>query len=347
LYKAVLLSTIILFSIFSTYNVHAAPSARIIDTYGYLDESGQYVVVGEVVNNGDVPLHFVEVIVTFFDEDKEQLQQLSVSTALVIIHPGQVAPFMVTLRDTQSASLVRTYDAQMGNIAPTTDKERRLSVIFHKLETSEDNIVISGRIANDGTSLSANTKAVVVLYNVLGEPVRFSSVFTDPRNILPFGSALFSTRIKIGDPLQISGYAISAESSTYAETTRLVREQEISLERIREVVDISDLATLDASNRVVSSVGVGNPVLVKLSITNKLAEGRDYTYILQVIDQDGFVSSLSWSAGTLTPRQSNAAIIAWVPSERGTYTLQVFVWKSVEEAVPLAFKTLATNIQVG
>ncbi|MFQ5941311.1 MAG: hypothetical protein ACE5KA_06410 [Nitrososphaerales archaeon] len=343
MYKAILASIIILFSIFSNYDVLAAPLADIIDTYGYLDESGHYLVIGEVENVGSTPLHFVEVIVTFF---KEELQQLSVTTALETIHPKQSSPFIVTLKDTLDAPLVSSYDARIGNVAPTEYKETKLSVIFHKLETIENNIVISGRIVNDGSALSANTRAMVVLYDIVGNPVRFSTVFTDPRDVLPFASALFSTTIQFDNPINISGYAISSESSSYAETTRLIQGGDTLLQPVQEVANISDLLTLDMKNRAVAAIKAEDPVLVKLNITNILAETRGYTYILQVIDQNGFVSSLSWSMGTLTPSESSTAVIAWVPKEPGRYLLQVFVWKSIEDPTPLAFRTISTNFQV-
>lgn len=346
LYKPVLASILILLGIFSTYNVQAVPSVKIVDTYGYLNESGQYVVVGEVVNNGDVPVHFVGLTVTFFDKNHEQIEELSVSTALEVIRPGQISPFATTLLDTKDSSFVSSYDVKIGNVAPTTYKEEKLSIIFHKLQTEENMIVVSGRIVNDGSSISSNTKAMVVLYNTVGEPVRYTSAFPESRNILPFGSALFSIKFQVDNPANISGYAISSESSNYAETQRLVQMQETPMQRVREVANISDLLTLDKDNRIVGSINVGDPVLVKLNITNTLTENREYTYILQVKDQNMFVASLVWSMGTLPSNNSTAAVIAWVPDAPGIYTLQVFVWKSIEEPTPLAFRTLTTNLQV-
>lgn len=346
LFKPVLVSILILLGIFSTYNVQAVPSVKIVDTYGYLDESGQYVVVGEVVNNGDMPVHFVGLTVTFFDKNRGQIEQLSVSSSLEVIRPGQTSPFVARVLDTKDASFVSSYDVKIGNVAPTTYKEEKLSIIFHKLQTEGNMFVISGRIANDGSSTSSNTKAIIVLYNTVGEPVRYATTFTEPRNILPFGSSLFSIKIQVDNPANISGYAISSESSNYAETKRLVQIQEITMHRVREVADISNLLTLDKDNRIVGSVNVGDPVLVKLNITNTLTENRDYTYILQVKDQDRFVVSLGWSMGTLPSNNSTAAVIAWVPDAPGIYTLEVFVWKSIEEPTPLAFRTLATNLQV-
>ena len=346
LYKPVLVSILILLGIFSTYNVQAVPSANVIETYGYLNESGQYVVIGEVVNNGDVPVHFVGLTVTFFDKNHEQIEELSISTALEVIRPGQTSPFAATLLDTKNSSFVSSYDVKIGNVAPTTYKEEKISIIFHKLQTEGNMIVISGRIVNDGSSISSNTKAMVVLYNAVGEPVRYASTFPESRNILPFGSALFSIKFQVDNPANISGYAISSESSNYAETKRLVQIQENAMHRVREVADISNLLTLDKNNRIIGSVNVGDPVLVKLNITNTLTENREYTYILQVKDQDRFVASLEWSMGTLPSNKSTIAVIAWVPDASGIYTLEVFVWKSIEEPTPLAFRTLATNLQV-
>lgn len=345
MYKAILLSIIIIFSVFSTYNVHAV-SAKIIDAYGYLDESGYYVVVGEVVNVQTVPLHFIEIMVAFFDEDQEQLEQISVSTALETIHPGQISPFKVTLRDIESASLVKFYDVKIGNAAQTQNKENKLSFIFHDFQLLEDSIIVSGRISNDGTSISKNTKAMVVLYNVIGEPIRYSYLFTEPKDIFPFGSGIFSTRIKVDNTINIIGYAISAESSTYTENKRLVQVQETNMQRVQEIVDISDLMVLDTDERVIDTINVGSPTLVKLNIINKIKESREYTYILQITDQNGFVSSLSWSTGILSVQDDNIATIAWVSDKPGKYILQAFIWKSIEEPIPLVFRTVTANLQV-
>lgn len=346
LYKALLLSAVILFSTFATYRADAAPAIEILDTYGYLNEFGEYVVLGEVQNTGDTPARFVEIIVTFFDENGEQLQQVPVSTSLEILHPGQVSPFQLTLKDTQDSLSVTSYHTTIGNFAPATSKEIKLSIIFHKLETSDDSVIVSGRLVNDGSSNSDNTKVTIILYNLVGEPIRFASTFTDPKDILPFGSALFSARIKVDDPTKVAGYAISSESSKYGEVSRLVQKQQVPLERIQEVVRISDLSTMDSNNRAANSVREGEPVLVRVDIDNMLSESREYTYILQVLDEEGFVSSISWSTGVLRADGRSTPTIAWVPTEEGTYRLEVYIWKSIEEAVPLSFRTLSTSVRV-
>jgi hypothetical protein len=340
------ISILIIFGIFYNNSVYAAPSVSIVDSYGYLNELGEYVVVGEVVNNGDIPVHFVEVVVTFFDKDHQQLQQFSISSALEIINPGQVSPFMVALQDTQDASFVSSYDVKVGNLAPFTPKDINLDIIFYKLETLENDIVVSGRVANDGSAISSNTRAMIVLYNAVGEPVRFVSTFTEPRNILPFASATFSARIKVDNIQNIQGYAITMESSNYAETKRIVQKTENMLERIHEVVDISRFETFDQNNRSVSRIDVNEPLLVKLNIENKMNETNDYTYILQVKNEQGFVTSLSWSMGIVPAAQGITAVIAWIPDEIGTYRLEAFVWKSMEEPVPLAFNKLTDTIRI-
>lgn len=346
LYKVVLASLAILCIFLFTYHDAEAQSVAVVGTNGYLNESGHYVVLGEVENVGSIPLHFTEVIVTFFDIDYEQLQELSVSVALGTIHPGQTSPFIVVLRDTHDSPIVSSYDVKVGTSTPTTYKEKKLSIIFHKSEIFEDNIIVSGRLANDGSSVSRNTRVMVVLYNFIGEPIRYSSVLTEPGDILPFGSATFSARVKIDNGIDISGYAISSESSNYRETERLLQVEETAMQRIPEVAKITDLITLDKNNKVTAIIDVEDPVLAQLNITNMLNERKQYTYILQVTDQNGFISSLSWSMGTLVPKQSDITTIAWVPQEPGGYMLEAFVWKSITDPLPLAFRTIVTNFQV-
>jgi hypothetical protein len=320
--------------------------AEVSESYGYLDESGNYIVIGEVRNTGDVPLHFIEVVVTFFDQAKEELQRLSVSTTLEVARPGQVSPFLVILRDVTDAPLVKSFDAKIGNLLPTESKEAKLVVIFHKIETFEDSVQISGRMVNDGTAKSSNTKATIVLYNIVGEPVRYASVFTDPKDILGFASATFSATIKVDNVADIVGYAITLESTQYSETSRVVQKSDTGLRRINEIVALSNLVTLDQTDRPAAIVRVNDPVLIKLNVTNKVNERRDFTYIVKITDQEGFVTSLSWLSGTLGPRQSDAPALAWASSEPGAFLIEVFVWESIERAIPMSFRTVSTNIQV-
>lgn len=346
LHKAALLLFVILLVTISSYGIYAQTqsSVKLLKTFGYLNDDQRFVVFGEVENQG-APVQFVEVIAQFFDQEHKPLTSVPGSLGVESLYAGQVSPFVITLNDETIAPLVKSYTISIGNVSPAEEKPRKLDVIFHKVETSEDIVTVSGRIANDGSSTSENTKVMVVLYNAIGEPVRYVFSFTEPRNILPFSSGTFSFKINVKD-ISVVGYSISSESSQYAENQRLFKMQPVTLERLEETVNLTELNVLNQNNRPVKSIDVGEPVLLRVNVTNNIPERQQYMYILQIKDQNGFVVSLAWVIDFLEVRESSSATIAWVPLDEGTYKAEAFVWKNLEEAVPLSFRTLLKTFRV-
>lgn len=341
LYKAALFLCVIILATISSYGAYAQTqsSIKLLKTFGYLDSDQHFIIVGEVENQGG-PVQFVEIIAQFFDQEHKPLTSATASLGIERLNAGQVSPFVIMLDDNTIAPLVKSFTVSIGNFTPAEEKPRKLDIIFHKVETAEDIVTVSGRIANDGSSTSENTKAMVILYNQIGEPVRYAFAFTDPRNVLPFSSGTFSLKINVKDTGTIVGYAISTESSQYAENQRLLNMQPVTLERLQETVNLTELSVLNENNRSVKSVDVGDPVLFRINVTNNIPERQQYMYILQIKDQNDFVVSLSWVIDFLDARESDSAAIAWVPLEEGSYEAETFVWKNLEEAVPLSFRTL-------
>lgn len=334
---------VILLTSIPSYNSYAQeqPQAnvKVLKTFGYLDTDQRFVVFGEIVNQ-DGPVQFVEVIVQFLDQELKPLTTLSGSTGIERLNAGQTTPFTAVLSDTQLAPLVRSFTVSIGNFNPAQEKPSKLDVIFHKVETANDTVTVTGRVANDGNALSENTKVMIVLYNAVGEPVRYVSTFTDPRNIQPSGSGIFSVKIDVKKVSEVIGYAISSESSAYSESKRIVKMELFTLTRLQETVKLTDLNVLNQNNQLTTSVVTGQPGLFTISVTNNVMERQQYMYILQIKDQDNYMVSLSWVIDFLDVRESSTATIAWVPIDRGTYRAEAFVWKNLEEAVPLSFSSV-------
>lgn len=347
LYKVVLFSISILLLLVPYHDGYAQTptTIRVLKTFGYLDSSQHYVVFGEVVNEGG-PVQFVEIIVQFFDQELKPLTTTSGSLGIEILNGGEISPFTTVLNDQQLAPLVKSFTVTIGNLNTAEEKPRKLDVIFHKIETSGDIVKVTGRIANDGSATSENTKALVVLYNAVGEPVRYTVVFTEPKNVLPFSSGTFSIDMNVANLGTIAGYAIYSESSTYAEVDRVLKMEEFQMKRVQETVNLTEFNVLNQNSQPVSSGVVGQPFLFAISLTNNILEREEYMYILQIKDQNGFVVSLSWAIDSLGVRESSSASIAWVPVEGGTYEAEAFVWNNLEEAAPLAFKTLSSTLRV-
>ncbi|MEX1995890.1 MAG: hypothetical protein WD884_00735 [Nitrosopumilaceae archaeon] len=48
------------------------------------------------------------------------------------------------------------------------------------------------------------------------------------------------------------------------------------------------------------------------------------------------VINLSWMAGTIQPQQSMGVSQSWIPTQKGNYKIETFVWDSTANPMPLA-----------
>jgi hypothetical protein len=73
------------------------------------------------------------------------------------------------------------------------------------------------------------------------------------------------------------------------------------------------------------------------SLGPKIAgEERPFAYIIQVKDAKNNVQSLSWQMGDICDDKPVTLAQSWTPVEAGRYTIDVLVWESIEQPVPLA-----------
>ena len=86
-------------------------------------------------------------------------------------------------------------------------------------------------------------------------------------------------------------------------------------------------------------VTVDKQVMIMADLSNGQDRDQKFAYIVQIRDENGVVISLSWITGSLTPGQSFSPALSWTPISAGTYTIQIFVWESVNNpdalSVPL------------
>jgi hypothetical protein len=92
----------------------------------------------------------------------------------------------------------------------------------------------------------------------------------------------------------------------------------------------------DAADQDISTGSAGQPVIIETSLSNVGSTSQAFTYIVQVKDSAGLVVSISWLKGTLAAAQSFTAGVSWTPSAVGDYTIEVFVWESLETPTPLS-----------
>ena len=86
-------------------------------------------------------------------------------------------------------------------------------------------------------------------------------------------------------------------------------------------------------------VTVDKQVMIMADLSNGQDRDQKFAYIVQIRDENGLVTSLSWITGSLTPGQTFSPALSWTPISPGIYTIQIFVWESVNNpdalSVPL------------
>ncbi|MEW6589027.1 MAG: hypothetical protein AB1299_07690 [Thermoproteota archaeon] len=99
---------------------------------------------------------------------------------------------------------------------------------------------------------------------------------------------------------------------------------------------INDLYFADRNGAEISSITKGNQIQIVTHVQNTQDYEQGFTNIIQITDKSGSVVSLSW----LTARLDAGAVMevsqSWLPKQKGEYTIESFVWKSLTDATPLS-----------
>lgn len=92
--------------------------------------------------------------------------------------------------------------------------------------------------------------------------------------------------------------------------------------------DIEDVSSQISSDT--HTLTVGNQIMVTADVTNNQNTSQSFAYITQIKNEKQVVISLSWLTGSLSPRQSLSPAQSWTPTEPGLYTVEIFVWESID-----------------
>lgn len=143
-------------------------------------------------------------------------------------------------------------------------------------------------------------------------------------------SSIFEFLIKLPDDLETSS-SVSAIYNDPFELAPTGREH-IPLEK---KITIVETRTIDQYGAILKNMAVGQQTIFRSTIQSSLDVKQPYAYILQIKDPNGYTVMLSWISGVLDAKRSASASIAWTPEEVGEYTVEIFLWESINKPVPL------------
>ena len=100
-------------------------------------------------------------------------------------------------------------------------------------------------------------------------------------------------------------------------------------------VTLENVILTDSLGMTIQKPMLGQQLQVVAEIENKQDYDQPFVYLVQVKDSTGAVMTLSWFKGSITINQKLSVSQSWSPTESGTYTIETFVWKSLDNPIPL------------
>ncbi|WP_100182547.1 hypothetical protein [Candidatus Nitrosotenuis aquarius] len=101
-------------------------------------------------------------------------------------------------------------------------------------------------------------------------------------------------------------------------------------------IAIDEIYLADSQGKQIQNPKQNQQFQIITHIQNLESHKQDFTNIIQITDQNGAVVSLSWIVGNLNAGQNFEISQSWTPKHKGQYTVEAFVWKSLDDASPLA-----------
>lgn len=333
---SLMLSTILLLAPLDSQSLL---SARILDS-GMKGFEDFVVVYGEVFNDGTKPLQRITLQALFFDSRGTIIALEEEFVEIGTLMSGMRAPFAIA--SAVDMQRVHDYSILVVYLELAQAKDVRLSITSHNMNL-QDNIVITGKVRNDSSLTSTDTRVFATFYDSNGRIVGTVNDFSTPVNITPGTEATFEL-IPDFDVSNATGYYLIAESKEYLSAAVETKEREIpSGPTVKEpdrpvgigAVVLSDTKFVNILGTEVRSLGAGEQVIISNQVTNNQEHDQGFAYIVQVKDADGFSVMVSWVSGSIPPERTLDLGLSWVPESEGQYSVEVFVWESVATPAPL------------
>ena len=134
----------------------------------------------------------------------------------------------------------------------------------------------------------------------------------------------------------------SKSDSQYVETVANVDYSTSSINRI----EILSIFLSDGFGNPIVSLSPNTQMQIVGTIENQINYDQEFIYFLQIKNSDGVIVSLSWIQGKLSPNQILEVSQSWIPTNSENYTLETYVWNSLNGSSPLSHSTSTLiNIQ--
>jgi hypothetical protein len=189
------------------------PPLEILNTSSRTDAVDSFHVVGEVLNNSDGYVEFVEVAGTFFDIAGDVIASEAAYTLTGVIPPWELAPFALLIVDGAPLGIA---DFQLQVQGDETDN-RPVPGLSIRDDTSNvdsnDSFHVVGEVINESTEPYDFVQVIGTFYDATGAVVAADFTFTERYVVKADGSSPFELVIVDGGTLGIASYKLTVEGS--------------------------------------------------------------------------------------------------------------------------------------
>ena len=199
---------------------------------------------------------------------------------------------------------------------------------------------VSGFVTNSGELTAKYVKVAVIWYDKDGKFYSNDWQYVNKR-LVPGEKARF---VFMTHPRAMGFYSIVADSDKYVTMLKLNDENIIPVYEaprpnmnfpILNAISTSKVQLVDENGKPISDIKAGQMVLLQSIIKNNVNAKQKFISIYQVKDSDGITVMLFWMSSQIPARESIDTAISWIPEIKSTYTLQVFLWESLKNPVPI------------
>ena len=126
------------------------------------------------------------------------------------------------------------------------------------------------------------------------------------------------------------------------ETTAIIDSSVPAVERIQN----SEITITDGFRNTSHNLDVDNQLHIIGTVSNMQNFNQNFVYLFQIKNESNSVESISWVRGQLTSDQTFGVSQSWTPNKIGEYTIETFVWHTLNDPTPLSLVS-TTKFTIG
>jgi hypothetical protein len=162
----------------------------LMSSHEYEDDLGFFTIVGEVRNDLQMNVGRVLITATFYNASGNVIEEVSTSTMMDILLPGQRSPFALILPRPEDL-----WEYSLRITARPTLEQPLAGLEVVQSHTYEDEVGfyhVTGEVENTGQRAADRVQIVVTLYDKWGKIVNAGFVYSEPRRVRPGEKAAFN-----------------------------------------------------------------------------------------------------------------------------------------------------------